>query len=58
MLRNYAAPIAGMVLIIATIVYVVWGRKVYNGPLYDLPGVMVDTVAIQETDEITMKEKM
>lgn len=47
-----------MVLILATIVYAIWGRNVYNGPLYDLPGVMVDTVAIQETEEITIKEKI
>lgn len=47
-----------MVFILAGILYVVWGRHMYNGPLVNLPGVMVDTVVETETDDAPVKEKM
>ena len=37
--RNYAAPIAGIILLLATVLYVIWGRRTYLGPLFFLTGV-------------------
>ncbi|KAL4781948.1 amino acid/polyamine transporter I [Aspergillus varians] len=50
---NYAAPIVGMALVLITILWFVWGKWSYNGPVHIVDGVGV----VAGVDEDETREK-
>jgi len=54
--RNYSAPIVGIVLLLATGLYLAWGRREYFGPLIQVAGVTVNAPTATEAETVSDKK--